>query len=92
MKKFCYFEIKKFYFDCFIGYRYVRLRSFNNQFLELFILFIYFKYEEEFIFCDMLEVNGFYNLFFFKSFKFKVREVFDFFKEVCLYILYFLFY
>lgn len=29
-EKFCYFEIKKYYFDCFIGYRYVRLRSFNN--------------------------------------------------------------
>lgn len=91
-EKLCYSEIKKLYFDCLIGYRHVRLRSSNNQPLELSTLFIYSKHEEELISCDMPEVNGFHNSSSSKSFKSKVREASDASKEVCSYILYFSFY
>lgn len=91
-EKLCYSKIKKLYFDCLIGYRHVRLRSSNNQPLELSTLFIYSKHEEELISCDMPEVNGFHNSSSSKSFKSKVREASDSSKEVCSYILYFSFY
>lgn len=92
MKSFVILKLKKLYFDCLIGYRHVRLRSSNNQPLELSTLFIYSKHEEELISCDMPEVNGFHNSSSSKSFKSKVREASDSSKEVCSYILYFSFY
>lgn len=82
MKSFVILKLKNFYFDCLIGYRHVRLRSSNNQPLELSTLFIYSKHEEELISCDMPEVNGFHNSSS-KSIKSKVREASDSSKEVC---------
>lgn len=84
-EKHCYCKINKNYFDCIIGYRHVRLRSSNNQPLELSTLFIYSKHEEELISCDMPEVNGFHSSSSSKSFKSKVREASDASKEVCSY-------
>ncbi|XP_062591377.1 uncharacterized protein LOC134252848 isoform X1 [Saccostrea cucullata] len=64
------------------GYRHVRLRSPNNQPLELSTLFIYSKHEEELLVsCDMPEVNGFHTSASSKSMKSKVKEASDASKE-----------
>lgn len=69
------------------GYRHVRLRSSNNQPLELSTLFIYSKHEEELISCDMPEINGFHSSSSSKSIKSKLKEAPEASKEVKIFLL-----